>query len=567
MGWPPSPPTWHDALASPSNSSSSPRAPTPQAVNPTPTMTPWLTAGPKMAITNNIELWAPAVSPQQESGSNQPQHPPLYLPPSHIVFPIIKRYFATCNQTLPIFHEPTFYTMVMEWYQDESPSSPARDPATWAVINAAMALALRQTSGGLHNPTRHEDDRMSRECTANAQSVLDLLVTRDEDFKGLQTLLCLSILFMTSPSPKPACVLIATAVKLVHRLRAHTKEGKDRLDSATALQRDRLFWVTFVLDRDLSMKSVEPYIQQDNEYDVDPPTPTIPDDGVGVLATLDGTQKINLFHYRVRLALIQGALHDTMHSVRARSMDPAKRRLASEKLGCALWEWRCSLPEIFRHEKLETWEGGVPRVLLQLHLTYMLCFFMSFRLHVRDAEWMEQLTAFSDQFAPGERNETGNTGGGTECMLPNHWGTFVEAARASIAMAKLIDEADSALIWCVPEVIFSFFCDTPDRPNMLLDADFCFRSSTCLFQAAITVLIANNLTVSQHHMDSNIDTDTEIIDEGLVTLGLRLSECNLLISKHATVTELNQRSKLAVEAYSAGMRAAESMAVPEPRPF
>jgi hypothetical protein len=68
-------------------------------------------------------------------------------------------------------------------------------------------------------------------------------------------------------------------------------------------------------------------------------------------------------------------------------------------------------------------------------------------------------------------------------------------------------------------------------------------------------------------MDSHIDTDMEIVDEGLVTLGLRLSECNLLISKHASVTELNHRSKLAVQAYSAGMRAAESMAVPEPRPF
>ena len=427
-----------------------------------------------MAITNNIELWAPAVSPQRESGSNQPQHPPLYLPPSHVVFPIVKRYFATCNQTLPIFHEPTFYTMVMEWYQDESPSSPARDPATWAVINVTMALALRQTSGGLHNATRHDDDRMSRECTANAQSVLDLLVTRDEDFKGLQTLLCLSLLFMTSPSPKPACVLIATAVKLVHRLRAHTKEGKGSLDAATALQRDRLFWVTFVLDRDLSMKSVEPYIQQDNEYDVDPPTPTIPDDGVGVLATLDGTQKINLFHYRVRLALIQGTLHDTMHSVRARSMCPAKRRLASEKLGCALWEWRCSLPEVFRHERLESWEGGIPRVLLQLHLTYMLCFFMSFRLHVRDAEWMEQLTAFSDQFVPSERrSETGDNGGGTECMLPNHWGTFAEAARASIAMVKLIDEADSALVWCVSEVIFS-----PSRRRRAVADSICFSMLT-----------------------------------------------------------------------------------------
>lgn len=414
---------------------------------------PWSVLG---AHINEIELWPSAASPnQQEPSPGQHRHPGLQLPPSHIVFPIIKRYFASCNQSIPIFHEATFYTMILEWYRAESPSSPARDQATWAVINAAMGLSLRHSPKDASAAARLGEDRLARECIANAQSVLDSLVTRDEDFKGLQTLLCLSILFMTSPSPKPACVLIATAVKLVHRLRAHTKEGKEGLDAVTALHRDRLFWVTYILDRDLSMKSIEPYIQQDTEYDVDPPGLAIPEDDIGVLASPDGTQKINFFHYRVQLALIQGTLHDTVHSVRARSMSAEKKKAASEKLGCALWEWRCSLPEAFRHENLKSWAeeitNGGPRMLLLLHLTYLLTFFMSFRLHVRDAEWMKQLMDYSERFASEDR-EPGTKSGNSDAlevraMLPDHWMTFVDAARTSLDLIRLVDDSDSALIW------------------------------------------------------------------------------------------------------------------------
>lgn len=327
-----------------------------------------------------------------------------------------------------------------------------------------MALALRQApipSEHLFGQDSHDEDndRLARQCITNAQSVLDTLVTRDEDFKGLQTLLGLSVLFMSSPSPKPACVLLATAVKLVHRLRAHTKEGRDSLAPTTALQRDRLFWVTYILDRDLSMRSIEPYIQQDTEYDVEPPSLSIPDDEVGMVVSQNGTQKINLFHYRVRLALIQGSLHDVIHSVRARSQTPDKRSASSSKLALILWQWRSSLPEAFRPEKLAGWAetGGaevVPRALLSLHITYFLCFFMAFRLHVRDADWIRQLSEFSEQclVSSGVMSEYGlsvpmrDTSKAAE-MLPDHWVNFVEAARKSLDLIAMIDEHDYSLIW------------------------------------------------------------------------------------------------------------------------
>lgn len=349
-------------------------------------------------------------------------------------------------------------TMILRWHQLPE----ERDQATWAVINVAMALGL-QTASSPPGEGREKNDRMVQTCIANAQSVLDSLVTRDEDFKGLQTLLGLSVLFMYSPGPKPACVLVAMAVKLVHRLRAHTREGRERLnDETTPLQRDRLFWATFILDRDLSVKTMEPYVQQDNEYDVEPPSIDIPDDGVGVITSQDGTEKLNLFHYRVQLALIQGSIHDLVHSVRARGMPSEKRKAASARLGLQLWQWRCSIPEAFHYDKLVSWARnstkGVPRGLLSMHLTFFLCFFMAHRLHIRDAEWVKNLTEFSDQFTRerqqrdtvSNRQDIGaRSPGKREDIIPDHWYNFIEAARTVVGLVDLIDPADSALLWYV----------------------------------------------------------------------------------------------------------------------
>lgn len=49
----------------------------------------------------------------------------------------------------------------------------------------------------------------------------------------------------------------------------------------------------------------------------------------------------------------------------------------------------------------------------------------------------------------------------------------------------------------------------------------------------------------------------EVIDRGLATLSMRLSEPNLVMTKHATIAELSERSKRAVQAYLAKGSAAE----------
>lgn len=91
------------------------------------------------------------------------------------------------------------------------------------------------------------------------------------------------------------------------------------------------------------------------------------------------------------------------------------------------------------------------------------------------------------------------------------------------------------------------------------------RSSSCLYHASLTILIANNLTVSQHHLYHNVTLDMREIDRSLVILDSLLAGCDLLLTSHGSVKELNKRSKRAVKEYAARVLIAEVL--PTPAPF
>ncbi|RFU75827.1 oxidoreductase, short chain dehydrogenase reductase family [Trichoderma arundinaceum] len=226
-----------------------------------------------------------------------------------------------------------------------------RNEASWASINVVLALSLQQTP--LAATT--SDDQVSSECIKNAQSVLNHLVIRDEDLQGLQVILALVILFLGTSRPQPSCVLIGTAVRLAHRLKLHLQEGLNDANSELAAQKERLLWITYILDRDISMRTVEPYGLQDYDMEIDTISATLKDDPAGVLS-LPGSpyQTANIFHLRIQLARIQGQMYDLTYSVRARKFSGDQQESAAEQLMHLLEGWRNAVPEGFRIEDLPT---------------------------------------------------------------------------------------------------------------------------------------------------------------------------------------------------------------------
>lgn len=128
--------------------------------------------------------------------------------------------------------------MLLEWH-----SSSQKPIAQWAAINIVLALSYRLLDDRLM-----DDERLSQ-CMRNVESVMTVLMDRDEDLLGLQVLLGAIIIFHSSEKFKTAMVLIGSAVGLAQNLGLHRKKSLVGLPPADAMHRQHLFWITYILDR------------------------------------------------------------------------------------------------------------------------------------------------------------------------------------------------------------------------------------------------------------------------------------------------------------------------------
>ncbi|KAI9899782.1 hypothetical protein N3K66_006243 [Trichothecium roseum] len=424
------------------------------------------------------------------------------LPDEHVVEGLLQGPFKMFNDALPIFELEKLMETVRRWYRDPS----GQDTATWAAINVAMALGLRHAPP----PQSESSQDMALACISNAQSCIDGLVYRDRDLKGLQVLLGLVVLFLASPHPYPACVWIATAVKLAHRLRLHRRDACAGLDADAAPQRRRLFWVTYVLDRELCNHTLEPYLIRDDDFDVEEPATLLPD-----------RAEVNLFHLRCRLARVHGKAYDAVHSVRASGLSARDQGAASFRVGRMLRKWYASVPAPCRLFGPGAAPGaygargddGVLHHVVSLHLAYYRCLFSARGAYAGNARVVESLMKLGDD----------PRGEGARVPLPLDWADLEQSARECLQLLKLVKRGDPRLKW----------------------------SAVCASQGAIVVLAAKNIAV-YHRLDHETLTDDGVLVLSAVEeLKRRLDESEdpVLRRVHAICHGLGERCADAVEMF------------------
>jgi hypothetical protein len=356
----------------------------------------------------------------------------LYLPPFEEIELLISFYKRCVDQAVPIFCTHRNITgLVEDWYHKPT----ERNKVSWSAINVMLALALRH--GRKEDPSSLE---MTSTCISNAQSAMDSLVYRDSDLTGLRVILGLATVFMTTSHPQPACVLIATAVKLVHRLKIHTKSNKYGADTEETEERVLLYWITYCIDRDLSLRTHEPYLLQDQDTDLD--IRDMPYSGVMMLH--DQGQVVPLLKLRAQLATIQGNIYDSVHSVRAAKLSPDQKDVAVERLGRMLEEWYNSLPDCFKADKAKDLRCFGQRHCVLLHMTYYHCLFSLQNFSIRNRAFIARLINFRDALQRGD-NQHGTISSAS--LIPSNLSNLVIAARSCISLLGLSEGPDAALLW------------------------------------------------------------------------------------------------------------------------
>ncbi|KAM0355186.1 hypothetical protein ACHAPU_001051 [Fusarium lateritium] len=270
----------------------------------------------------------------------------LELAPLSEILPVVDNYFRSYNVIIPLFDETAFMRMLLDWFS----SSTKRSMISWAAINVVLALGYRIVEG------RAVADPAFAQCTQNLRSVMSELMTPGKDLLGLQILLGMVILFQGSPDFQLAIVLTGSVVRLAQSLGLHLKQGLTGSPKGEQAHRRRLFWLSYIYDKEMAQRSQSPSMQLDSETNMDLPE-IDPEDNLGVISSSTDNVRFNYLCIAAKLACIQGKAHDLLYSQRSQKLTQDQRANTIDRIEDMLKEWAREIPA-----ELHTAEGIEKRV-------------------------------------------------------------------------------------------------------------------------------------------------------------------------------------------------------------
>lgn len=371
------------------------------------------------------------------ANGNKPTKP-MVLPPREHVLAVIQVYIKDFNAVLPLFDAKALLQLVHDCY-NVGPLQ--RNPVAWAALNVVLALAQRYTVVDSHNVPS------PAECINRAESVLSRVMLGDIQLLNVQVLVGMVMLLQASPDLQPSLILIATVMRLAHAIGLHDRTYSAHLDTVQAKQRACVFWLAYILDKDLSLRSKQPSIQIDDDINLELPSPTaiehqmgdwsVPNDSdmqSGIITTTDGTAKMNYFVTRIQLAVIEGGVYDYLYSTRSQKRSLNERSHALRSVACALQQWKASIPPEFSASAgIMRVPSGMLHFLGALHSTTLACTTIMNQAHAWDAEWLASLRRYGRQ--------------GIVPQLPQQWESVVDEARDLMVLLGALGMTDCSNFW------------------------------------------------------------------------------------------------------------------------
>ncbi|KAL8718125.1 MAG: hypothetical protein Q9225_004700 [Loekoesia sp. 1 TL-2023] len=356
------------------------------------------------------------------------------LPPKHEALSLCKDFFDNFNLMFPLFHEPTFMHLVHKQYSRQ----PFEGSGWWASFNVTLAIAHRIRV--MSNLVPQEEDNKAWMYLKNAMGVLTELTMRNLDLLSVQALLGMAMFLLGTPNPQPSFFLIAAAIRLANSIGLHKRGSGFNLNPVEIEQRKRVFWIGYLLDKDICLRSGRPPAQDDDDMNVDLPSED-PIDNIGNIPLADGKGKINLFRLMCTFAVIESKVYKQLYSTKAsRQSDGALLNTIGE-LDRELEEWKDSMPVDIRPEH-EIKAAHPPLVLhiVVLHFAYYNCLTTIHRMSVHHGYWTSRLSNYAIQ---GLNARPLNPRVFSSALL------CVQAARASIHLIRYIPQGDYSCVWLI----------------------------------------------------------------------------------------------------------------------
>ncbi|KOC18004.1 fungal specific transcription factor domain protein [Aspergillus flavus AF70] len=376
------------------------------------------------------------------------------LPPKEEALSLFRDFFENFNCMFPLFHEPTFMHLVERQYSRD----PYEGSGWWASINVVLAIAHRLRV--MSNLVPQEEDKKAWLYLKNAMGVLTELTMRNTDLLSVQALLGMSLFLQGTPNPQPSFFLVAAAIRLSHSIGLHKRGSGFGLNPVEVEQRKRVFWIAYLLDKDICLRSGRPPVQDDDDMNVELPSED-PPDNIGNVPLSDGKGKFNLFRTLCRFATIESKVYKRLYSAKASKQSDGELLNTIGELDRELEEWKDSIPIDFRPEH-EIKASHTPLILhvVVLHFSYYNCLTTIHRMSVHHGYWTSRLSNYAIQ---GLNARPLNPRVFLSAVL------CVTAARASINLIKYIPHGDFACVWLIlyypVSALVTLFANILQNPN------------------------------------------------------------------------------------------------------
>ncbi|GFN15022.1 transcription factor domain-containing protein [Aspergillus tubingensis] len=259
----------------------------------------WRRAPQRSANPWQLSSWVPQIL---QDGLERRIFEPL--PCKDTTVQLVREYFATFNQAIPLFEEGSFMRSVDRQYS----WNPDNNASWWISLNIALAISYRERAHASSDPS--DNWRKSLGHVKNALNAVVDVFLRNTDIAAVQGLLGLALYFQGTPNPQALLMFAAAAMRLAQSIGLHRENGSGA--SPEAEHRRRVYWIAFILDSDISIRVGRPPVQDLEDYDTHLPTEN-PPDGRGIL-TIDGI-RMNYFRLLAQLAQIQQLVYKKLYTV------------------------------------------------------------------------------------------------------------------------------------------------------------------------------------------------------------------------------------------------------------
>ncbi|CAJ2507725.1 Uu.00g089110.m01.CDS01 [Anthostomella pinea] len=401
-------------------------------------------------------------------------HRPIFrpLPPKAEALSLLKDYFENFNCMFPLFHQPTFMHLVEMQYSAE----PYEGSGWWASLNCAFAIAHRLRV--MSNLVPAEEDEKAWAYLKNAMGVFSELTMRNTDLLSVQALLGMALFMQGTPNPQPSFLLVAAAIRLSHSIGLHKRGSGFNLNPVEIEQRKRVFWIAYMLDKDLCLRSGRPPAQDDDDMNVELPDAD-PDDHIGNIPLANGKGKMNLFRVMCELASIESKVYKKLYATKATKLSNGELLQTIGELDKDLENWKDNIDIDYRPEH-EINASHTPLILhiAMLHFSYYNTLTTIHRMSVHRGYWTSRLSNYAIQ------------GLNARPLNPRVFSSAAlcaSAARATISLLKYIPQGDFSCVWMIlyfpVSALVTLFGNILQNPH-----DPRARSDTKLMNLVVTFL-------------------------------------------------------------------------------